>query len=245
MDLSKNEQLRQLEFLQRLNAEQLNSADRNSELEAIISSYELAWRMQNNAPSVLDLSQETQDTMAMYGIGEKETDDFGRQCLMARRLCENGVRFVQVTSGAAGGASNWDQHSKLPQHAPQAKAVDRPIAGLLQDLKQRGLLEDTIVWFCGEFGRTPYAQNNGTGRDHNAYGFTTWLAGGGVKSGLAYGATDEFGHKAVKDKVHMHDLHATLLYLLGLDHEQLTYRYAGRDFRLTDVYGSVVKGLIA
>ncbi|MDB4670851.1 DUF1501 domain-containing protein [Pirellulaceae bacterium] len=244
-DLSISEQRRQLEFLQRLNAEQLKNASRDSELEALISSYELAWRMQNNAPGVLDLSQETQGTMDMYGIGEEATDNFGRQCLMARRLCENGVRFVQVTSGAAGGASNWDQHSKLSQHEPQAKAVDKPIAGLLQDLKQRGLLEDTIVWFSGEFGRAPYAQNNGTGRDHNARGFTTWLAGGCLKSGLAYGATDEFGHKAVENKVHMHDLHATLLHLLGLDHEQLTYRYSGRDFRLTDVHGSVVQGITA
>jgi hypothetical protein len=244
-DLSNKEQRRQLEFLQRLNAEQLNSTNRDSELEALISSYELAWRMQNNAPGVLELGQETQETMDMYGIGEDATDNFGRQCLLARRLCENGVRFVQVTSGTAGGASNWDQHSKLPQHAPQAQAVDKPIAGLLQDLKQRGLLEDTIVWFSGEFGRAPYAQNNGTGRDHNAEGFTTWLAGDCLKSGFAYGSTDEFGHKAVKDKVHMHDLHATLLHLLGLDHEQLTYRYAGRDFRLTDVHGSVVKGIMA
>lgn len=244
-ELSNDEQRRQLRFLQRLNAEQLKSGKRDSELEAVISSYELAWRMQNNAPGVLDLSTETQGTMAMYGIGEKETDNFGRQCLMARRLCENGVRFVQVTSGATGGVSNWDQHSKLPQHAPQAKAVDKPIAGLLQDLKQRGLLEDTIVWFSGEFGRTPYAQKNGTGRDHNADGFTTWLAGDCLKSGFAYGATDEFGHKAVKDKVHMHDLHATLLHLLGLDHERLTYRYAGREFRLTDVHGSVVQGIMA
>ena len=244
-DLSIDEQRRQLQFLQRLNAEQLKNTGQGSELDALISSYELAWRMQNNAPSVLDLSQETQGTKAMYGIGEKETDYFGRQCLMARRLCENGVRFVQVTSGSAGGAGNWDQHSKLPLHEPQAKAVDKPIAGLLQDLKQRGLLEDTIVWFSGEFGRAPYAQNNGTGRDHNAGGFTTWLAGGCLKSGFSYGATDEFGHKAVENKVHMHDLHATLLHLLGLDHEQLTYRYAGRDFRLTDVHGRVVKDIMA
>ena len=248
-DLSKNDQLRQLEFLNHLNTEQLKGVKRDSELESLIGSYELAWRMQNNAPHVLDLSKETPGTLAMYGIGEKETDDFGRQCLMARRLCENGVRFVQVTSGAAGGANNWDQHSKLPQHEPQAKAVDKPIAGLLQDLKQRGLLEDTIVWWSGEFGRAPYVQNPNKkkvpGRDHNAYGFTTWLAGGGVKSGLAYGATDEFGHKAVEDKVHMHDLHATLLHLLGLDHERLTYRYAGRDFRLTDVHGEVVQDILA
>ena len=243
-ELSRDEQRRQLQFLQRLNAEQMKSGNRDSELEAVISSYELAWRMQNNAPDVLDLSKETQATMAMYGIGEKATDNFGRQCLMARRLCENGVRFVQVTSGATGGVSNWDQHSKLSQHAPQAKAVDKPIAGLLRDLKQRGLLEDTIVWFSGEFGRTPYAQTNGTGRDHNADGFTTWLAGDCLKSGFAHGATDEFGHKAIENKVHMHDLHATLLHLLGLDHERLTYRYSGRDFRLTDVHGSVVQSII-
>ena len=243
-DLSKDEQRRQLQFLQRLNAEQLKSGNRDSDFEALISSYELAWRMQNNAPGVLDLSKETQPTKAMYGIGEKATDSFGRQCLMARRLCENGVRFVQVTSGATRGAKNWDQHSKLPLHAAQARAVDKPIAGLLQDLKQRGLLEDTIVWFSGEFGRTPYAEKDGTGRDHNADGFTTWLAGDCLKSGLAYGATDEFGHKAIENKVHMHDLHATLLHLLGLDHERLTYRYAGRDFRLTDVHGTVVRGIM-
>ena len=244
-DLSKNEQRRQLQFLQRLNAEQLRRTNQDSELEALIGSYELAWRMQNNAPGVLDLRHETRETMAMYGIGEKATDSFGRQCLMARRLCESGVRFVQVTSGTTGGVSNWDQHSKLPQHASQAKAVDRPISGLLQDLKQRGLLEDSIVWFSGEFGRTPYAEKNGTGRDHNADGFTTWLAGDCLKSGLAYGSTDEFGHQAVENKVHMHDLHATLLHLLGLDHERLTYRYAGRDFRLTDVHGKVVKPIIS
>lgn len=243
-DLSENEQLKQLKFLQRLNTEQLKTAGQHSELDAVVSSYELAWRMQTNAPGVLDLGNETQATMSMYGIGEKETDEFGRQCLMARRLCENGVRFVQITSGATGQVSNWDQHSKLSQHAPQAKAVDKPIAALLQDLKQRGLLEDTIVWFSGEFGRTPYAQKNGTGRDHNADGFTTWLAGGCLKSGFAHGSTDEFGHKAVENKVHMHDLHATLLHLLGLDHEQLTYRYAGRDFRLTDVHGSIVRDII-
>jgi len=243
--LSIHEQQKQLRFLQRLNAEQLKNANPDSELEALIGSYELAWRMQNNAPGVLDISQETRKTMTMYGIGEKATDTFGRQCLMARRLCENGVRFVQVTSGATGGVSNWDQHSKLPQHEAQAKAVDRPIAGLLQDLKQRGLLQDTIVWFSGEFGRTPYAQQNGTGRDHNADGFTTWLAGDCLKSGLAYGSTDEFGHQAVENKVHMHDLHATLLHLLGLDHERLTYRYAGRDFRLTDVHGKVVKPILS
>ena len=244
-DLSKSEQLRQLKLLRDLNAEQLKGGNRDSELEAVISSYELAWRMQNDAPDVLDLNRENAETIAMYGIGEQATDNFGRQCLMARRLCENGVRFVQVSYGGSGAAFNWDQHSNLSQHAKHAQAVDKPIAGLLQDLKQRGLLEDTIVWCSGEFGRTPYAQKNGTGRDHNADGFTTWLAGDCLKSGLAYGSTDEFGHKAVENKVHMHDLHATLLHLLGLDHERLTYRYAGRDFRLTDVHGSVVRGIMA
>ncbi|MDG2382984.1 MAG: DUF1501 domain-containing protein [Pirellulaceae bacterium] len=243
-NLSNNDQLRQLQFLQRLNTEQLKGGSQDSEFEALVSSYELAWQMQNHAPDVLDLSQETQKTMAMYGIGEKATDNFGRQCLMARRLCENGVRFVQVTSGASGEVPNWDQHSKLPQHEMQAKAVDKPIAGLLQDLKQRGLLEDTIVWCSGEFGRTPYAEKDGTGRDHNADGFTTWLAGNCLKSGFAHGSTDEFGHKAVENKVHMHDLHATLLHLLGIDHEQLTYRYSGRDFRLTDVHGALVKEIM-
>ena len=156
---------------------------------------------------------------------------------MARRLCEAGVRFVQVTYGDSTANPAWDQHSNLPKHADHARAVDRPIAGLLADLKRRGLLEDTLVWWGGEFGRTPYAEKNGTGRDHNPDGFTVWLAGGGVKPGFAFGATDEFGHHAVQDKVHMHDLHATILHLLGLDHEKLTYRYSGRNFRLTDVDG--------
>jgi arylsulfatase A-like enzyme len=181
----------------------------------------------------------------LYGIGQKATDTFGRQCLMARRLCEAGVRYVQVTYGDNTANPSWDQHSNMPKHADHARAVDKPIAGLLADLKRRGLLEDTLVWWCGEFGRTPYAEKNGTGRDHNPAGFTTWLAGGGVKAGFAHGATDEFGHKAVQDKVHMHDLHATILHLLGLDHERLTYRYAGRDFRLTDVHGRIVREIIA
>lgn len=236
---------RQLDLLQAMNAEQLKKHPGDAELEAVINSYELAWRMQNNAPSVLDLAKETPATLASYGIGEKDTDDFGRQCLMARRLCEQGVRFVQVTYGDNTANPRWDQHSNLPKHADHARAVDKPVAGLLADLKQRGLLEDTLVWWGGEFGRTPYAEKNGTGRDHNPGGFTVWLAGGGVKPGFVLGETDEFGHKAVVDKVHMHDLHATILHLLGLDHEKLTYRYDGRDFRLTDVHGHVVKEIIA
>jgi hypothetical protein len=243
--LSPDVQRRQLDLLQALNSEQLKKAPDDSELEAVIHSYELAWRMQNNAPGALDLAKESPATLALYGIGSKETDDFGRQCLMARRLCEEGVRFVQVTYGDNTANPRWDQHSDLPKHAVHARAVDKPVAGLLADLKQRGLLDDTLVWWGGEFGRTPYAEKNGTGRDHNPGGFTVWLAGGGVKPGFVLGETDEFGAKAVQDKVHMHDLHATILHLLGLDHEKLTYRFDGRDFRLTDVHGQVVREIIA
>jgi hypothetical protein len=232
------------ELLRQLNAEQRRAQPGDSEFEAVADSYELAWRMQGNAPDVLDLSKESRATERLYGIGARETDTFGRQCLMARRLCESGVRFVQVTYGDNSANPAWDQHSNLPKHADHARAVDRPIAGLLQDLKQRGLLEDTLVWWGGEFGRTPYAEKNGTGRDHNPGGFTVWLAGGGVKAGFAHGSTDEFGHLAVENRVHMHDLHATILHLLGLDHERLTYTYAGRPFRLTDVSGSVVREIL-
>ena len=243
--LSHAAQRRQFDLVQAINAEQMKTGHGDSEMEAVIHSYELAWRMQNNAPGVLDLAKESAATLSLYGIGDKVTDDFGRQCLMARRLCEEGVRFVQVTYGDNTANPRWDQHSDLPQHAVHARAVDKPVAGLLADLKQRGLLEDTLVWWGGEFGRTPYAEKNGTGRDHNPGGFTVWLAGGGVKPGFVFGETDEFGHKAVMDKVHMHDLHATVLHQLGLDHEQLTYRFDGRDFRLTDVHGHVVKAIIA
>lgn len=236
---------RQFELLRELNSAQAATNPGDSEFEAVINSYELAWRMQQQAPHVLDLETETAATHALYGIGEKATDDFGRQCLMARKLSEAGARYVQVTYGDNTANPAWDQHSNLPKHADHARAVDQPIAGLLADLKQRGLLEDTLVWWGSEFGRTPYAQQNGTGRDHNPSGFTVWLAGGGVRPGSSFGATDEFGHRAVADKVHMHDLHATLLHLLGLDHEQLTYQFAGRSFRLTDVHGRVVNEIIA
>jgi len=231
--------------LRDLNAEQLAQKPGESELEAVINSYELAWRMQGSAPEVLDFKSESAETLSLYGIGEEKTDNFGRQCLLARRLCEAGVRFVQVNYGDNTNNPAWDQHSNLKKHGDHAKATDKPVAGLLADLKQRGLLEDTIVWWGGEFGRTPYAEKNGTGRDHNPAGFSIWLAGGGFKQGVAYGETDEFGHHAAVDKVHMHDLHATLLAALGLNHEKLTYRYAGRDFRLTDVYGHVVPDLFA
>jgi len=242
--LSATEQRRQLDLLQSLNAEQLRPSPGDAELEAVIDSFELAFRMQARAPGILDLAQETKETQRLYGIGEKSTDNFGRQCLMARRLAEAGVRYVQVNYGDNTANPAWDQHSNLPKHADHARAVDKPVAGLLADLKRRGLLDDTLVWWGGEFGRTPYAEKNGTGRDHNPDGFTMFLAGGGVKPGFSFGATDEFGHHAIADKVHMHDMHATVLHLLGIDHEKLTYRYAGRNFRLTDVAGRVVKEIM-
>jgi Protein of unknown function (DUF1501) len=242
--LAPAEQRRQFDLLQALNAEQLARNPGDGELEAVVNSFELAYRMQTHAPGVLDLAAETPETLRLYGIGAGPTDSFGRQCLMARRLAEAGVRYVQITYGDNTDNPAWDQHSDLPKHADHARAVDRPVAGLLADLKRRGLLEDTLVWFGGEFGRTPYAERNGTGRDHNPYGFTMWLAGGGVKPGFAHGQTDEFGHHAVAGAVHMHDLHATIMHLMGLDHTQLTFRHDGRDFRLTDVHGRVVDEII-
>jgi hypothetical protein len=239
------DQQKNFDLLRDLHAEQLKRRPGDAEMEAVVNSYELAWRMQKNAPDALDLSKESAETLKLYGIGDKATDTFGRECLMARRLCEAGVRFVQVTYGDNSANPAWDQHSNLIKHADHAKAVDKPISGLLADLKRRGLLEDTLVWWGGEFGRTPYAEKNGTGRDHNPGGFTVWLAGGGLKAGHAHGATDEFGSQAVQDKVHMHDLHATILHQLGLDHEKLTFTYAGRPFRLTDVHGRVVKEILA
>jgi hypothetical protein len=232
------------DLLREMHAEQLKRTPGDAEMEAVANSYELAWRMQMNAPDVLDLSKESDATKKLYGIGEKPTDTFGQQCLMARRLSEQGVRFIQVTYGDSSANPAWDQHSNMPKHADHARAVDKPIAGLLEDLKKRDLLKDTIVWWGGEFGRTPYSQGGGTGRDHNPLGFTTWVAGGGFKPGFSYGATDEFGSLAVENKVHMHDLHATILHQLGLDHEKLTFEYAGRPFRLTDVHGRVVKDVL-
>jgi hypothetical protein len=237
---------RTFDLVRGLNAAQRSARDpADDELDAVIASYELAWRMQAEAPGVLDLSRESRATLDLYGIGRPATDTFGRQCLLARRFAESGVRFLQVTYGDGTANPAWDQHANLPKHADHALAVDRPVAGLLADLAARGLLDDTLVWFGSEFGRTPYAEKNGTGRDHNPGGFTVWLAGGGVKPGFAHGATDEFGHQAVEGRVHMHDLHATILHLLGLDHERLTFRHSGRDFRLTDVHGRVVREVLA
>ena len=229
----------QLDFIQTLNKAKLQQEVYEPQIEGVIESGELAFRMQNVAPQVMDLEKESAATKSLYGIGETGTDAFGRQCLMARRLAEAGVRFIELSAG------NWDQHRNLTADLERnCSSIDKPIAGLLTDLESRGLLKDTLVMWGGEFGRTPHAQS-GDGRDHNNKGFTLWMAGGGVKGGLSYGATDDYGYEAVSDKVHIHDWHATILALLGLDHEKLTYRYAGRDFRLTDVSGNVVKEIFA
>ena len=240
--LSDSQRRQRFDFLQGLNAEQAGRAPEDDRLDATIKTYELAWRMQMEAPELTDLSRESEATKKIYGIGEKKTDDFGKQCLLARRMVERGVRYVSVNYSDESSNPRWDQHSNMPKHADHAKATDKPVAGLLRDLKARGLLEDTLVWWGGEFGRTPFAQSK-DGRDHNPRGFTVFLAGGGIKSGISYGATDEIGSVAVDKRVHMHDLHATILHALGLDHEKLTYPYAGRNFRLTDVAGRVVHDL--
>lgn len=224
----------QLELLQTMNGRYDESA-----VDGVIDSFELGARMQHTAPEVMDLSGETEQTLQNYGVGGKRTDNFGRQCLLARRFAEAGVRFIELGHGS------WDHHRNLESGlARNCEEIDQPIAALLQDLKQRGLLDETLVVWGGEFGRLPQLQYE-TGRGHNAEGFTFLMAGGGIRGGYAYGATDELGHKAVDKPVHLHDLHATILHQLGLDHENLTYRYGGRDFRLTDVHGNVVGELAA
>ncbi len=233
----------QLDLASKMNREHLGTTGENADLEARINSFELAFRMQSAMPELQDIGGETEATRKLYGLDDPVTQNFGRQCLMARRFAERGVRFIQVTHSDAN--VQWDQHGDLIKgHTKNAAEVDKPIAGLLHDLKSRGLLEDTLVVWGGEFGRTPVAQG-GDGRDHNPEGFTMWMAGGGVKGGIAYGATDDYGYFATENKVHIHDFHATILHILGLDHEKLTYRYAGRDFRLTDVHGHVVKDILA
>jgi hypothetical protein len=228
----------ELDLLADLDRERTTASD--PAMEGRIQSFEMAFRMQAQAPAVQDLSKESAETHKLYGIDDKATENFGRQCLMARRFAEAGVRFVQCTH-----SYKWDQHENLKRdHTNNAREVDKPIAGLLTDLKRRGLLKDTLVLWGGEFGRTPVAQGK-DGRDHNPHGFTMFLAGGGVKAGHSHGATDDYGYYAAEDKVHVHDLHATLLHLLGLDHLRLTYRHAGRDFRLTDVHGEVVNAVLA
>jgi len=246
-----DEQRRQLDLLQKLNELHRQKRRQDAQLDARIQSFELAYRMQMEAADAFDVSREPRYILDMYGIGDAKRDVQARQILIARRLIERGVRFVQVWHGEG---QPWDSHDDLEvNHRRLAKQCDQAIGALLKDLKQRGLLDETLVIWGGEFGRTPVVElptpgsNQGkvNGRDHNHYGFTTWLAGGGVRGGSVYGATDEFGFRAVENKVHVHDLHATILYLLGFDHEKFTYRYAGRDFRLTDVQGRVTKELIA
>jgi hypothetical protein len=234
--LSPTEQREQLDLMQQMNRIHLAQRDRDPQLEARIQALELAYRMQTEAQDAFDISRETAATRAMYGEGE-----FAHACLMARRLAERGVRITQIYYGDG---QPWDDHSDILNHRDHAKKSDKPIAALLTDLKQRGMLDETLVIWGGEFGRTPTSQG-AKGRDHHSLGFSTWMAGGGVKGGLAYGATDEFGFNAVDNRVHVHDLHATILHLMGLDHTKLTYRYSGRDFRLTDVHGVVQTGILA
>ena len=239
-----NQQRSQLNFLKQLNQSHLAGVP-NPVLESRINSFELAFRMQTSMPEIQDIGGETEATRKLYGLDDATTENFGRQCLMARRFAERGVRYVQVSHSDS--KVQWDQHGNLRKgHTEKASEVDKPIAGLLHDLKARGLLDDTLVVWSGEFGRTPTVQGAGMdGRDHNPWGFTMWMAGGGVKGGFSHGATDDYGFYAERNKMHIHDVHATILHLLGIDHEKLTYRHAGRDFRLTDVFGHVAKEILA
>lgn len=234
--LTSTEQRRQLDLLKRMNELHLSRRDQDPQLEARIQSLEIAFRMQAEAQDAFDIQREPEPMRTAYGKGE-----FANACLMARRLVERGVRMVQIYYG---NGQPWDDHGDIANHRKHAEKSDQPIASLLRDLKSRGLLEETLVIWGGEFGRTPTSERS-KGRDHHSLGFSMWLAGGGVKGGMTYGATDEFGMVAVQDRVHVHDLHATILHLMGIDHEKLTFRYSGRDFRLTDVHGQVVKGIIA
>jgi hypothetical protein len=240
-DKLQRDKLALLRRLDRGVADRLGSDDR---LESAIANYELAFRMQTAVPDLMDLRGESETTRKLYGVGENYTDLFGRQCLLARRLVERGVRFIEVLCPNVG-HDRWDQHSNLKAgHEANARSVDKPIAGLLKDLKVRGLLDSTLVIWAGEFGRTPFAQGS-NGRDHNPYAFTIWLAGGGVRGGTIYGTTDDFGYHVVENRVEIHDLHATMLHLLGIDHKRLTVRFSARDMRLTDVHGEVIKGIVA
>ena len=237
---SRQLQRMELDLLREMNSDQLSVTGPDNVLESRIESFELAFRMQSAAPRLQEINDETEATQKLYGLDQPTTRNFGRQCLMARRFIEQGVRFVQCTH-----SYKWDQHGNLKaDHAKNAREVDQPIAALLTDLQSRGLLEETLVLWGGEFGRTPVAQGD-DGRDHNPQGYTMWMAGAGVKPGIRYGKTDDYGYYAVEDKVHLHDLHATMLHLLGLDHLKLTYKYAGRDFRLTDVHGEIISGILA
>jgi hypothetical protein len=236
-----------LATVRELDAEAFRTLGRHDALESAIANQELAARMQMSVPDATDITGESAATRRLYGMDAafEHTRTYGRQCLVARRLVERGVRFIELTCPRAHGNARWDAHGDLRNnHNLNAQAIDQPIAGLLTDLKARGLLDDTLVLFSGEFGRTPFAQGR-DGRDHNPFGFSLWMAGGGVRGGMAYGSTDEYGYKAVENRVEIHDLHATLLHLLGLDHERLTFRFGGRDYRLTDVHGHVVRPILA
>ena len=240
-------QRKRLDFLQNMNHRLLDQVHHDSQMEGIIESFELAFRMQTEMPPLVDFQDESEQTLQLYGIGDGSSDRNGRACLLARRLSESGVRFVQVTM------DGWDHHGNIRDALPKScAAADKPIAGLIQDLKRRGLLDETLVLWSGEFGRSPWSQDlSGTspigqhGREHQQESFCAWLAGAGVRGGLTYGATDEFGYRPIQGRIHLHDLHATLLHLLGIDHERLTYRHAGRDYRLTDVYGNVIREILA
>lgn len=237
----------QLDLLAQLNQQHLDARPGGDELAARMTSYELAYRMQSEAPEAVDLSKESQATQQLYGIGQQPTDEFGRNCLVARRLIERGVRFVQLYSGGGHLEETWDAHESIEKnHGRHGAEVDQPIAALLADLEERGMLEETLVVWGGEFGRMPFSEGpHAPGRNHNPYGFSMWLAGGGVKGGTSWGETDDFGFEAVVNRVHLHDLHATILHLMGFDHTRLTYFHQGRDERLTDVFGNVVTGVLA
>jgi hypothetical protein len=234
----------ELEMVAEANRAHLESRAVDAALEARIKSFETAFGMQQQAPEVFDLAGESDATLKLYGLDRGRTGGFGWQCLIGRRLAERGVRFIELID--TGSSGNWDSHGNMLDHVPLAKNVDRAIAGLITDLKQRGMLDQTLVVWTTEFGRTPYnAAPNAAGREHHHQAFCSWMAGGGVKGGIVHGATDEYGVAVAENRVHVHDFHATILYLLGLDHEKLTYRHAGRDYRLTDVHGQVVHGIVS
>ena len=236
---TKDRQRKDLDLLRDFNQMHLKDGAENSRLEGLIESYELAFRMQTSVPNTVDISKESQETLQKYGINDKATAKFGKQCLLAKKFSEAGVRFVEIGHGG------WDMHQNINDNLKKnTTAIDKPIAALIQDLKDSGLFEDTIILFGSEFGRTPGIKEGATGRDHNNGGFSMWMAGGGIKGGMRHGSTDDFGHKAV-DSMDMHDLHATILHLMGIDHSKLTYRYSGRDFRLTDVFGNIQHDIIA
>ncbi len=241
--LNREAQRAQLDLLAKFNEIHMTQYPGAQELAARVESYELAYRLQAEAPEAVDITNETPDTLKMYGVGQQPTDEFGRNCLVARRLVERGVRFVQLYSGGGHLEETWDAHESIEKnHGQHGAEVDQPIAALLSDLEQRGLLDETLVVWGGEFGRMPFSEGQGApGRNHNPYGFSMWLAGGGVRGGMTYGSTDELGFAAAENKVHLHDIHATILHLMGVDHEALTYFHQGREESLTDVGGRVVR----